>query len=127
MSKIIRIGYLGVILVIYIILFNLVSSFDFLLLDQTISLNPSNSKGSMERAAFGDKVEVSIFRDRFFWDIKTSYKDDHKNSKIYFFGVLPLPLTIYDINIFYVHIVTAVVFSFLILKVMFSNERRYYE
>lgn len=122
-----RLFVLAVLVVAYFFIFNLLCSIDFQVfkIDNPSTNGESISSPTSERVGMGDGVEVSVFRDGFFWNTETLSSENSKSSKIYLLGFIPLPLIKNNINFFWVHATASLIFFIGFLAAIFLNERGY--
>ena len=126
MSKTTKVIILLVSLTFYFVILNLITLINFPQINS--SLDPVvSSTGTDTQAAFGDRVEVTTYRNKLLWNISSTHYPDYKDSTIHLFGFIPLPLVIHNFNFFLIHLLMFTVSAFMFLLILFSNERRYYE
>ena len=126
MGKILGLFVLAVLIVVYFFLFNLFNAMSFQI-NSPAALDGSVASSTYEKVGVGDQVEVKVFRDGFFWDVETISYEHYKNSKVYFAGIIPLPLVRNNFSFFWIHAVVGALFFIAFLGIIFSNERRYYD
>ena len=126
MGKTVRIIILVFAIALYFLAFNIVPFLDFSF-GGSLTLSGLTGHSTTERAAVGDKVAITSFHDGWFWDTKTYHYPQTKTTKFYFLGLIPLTIVVKNFNFIYIHLIAGALYSFVFLKVIFSDERGYYE
>lgn len=88
-----------------------------------IKTNMANETIQSEAVAMGNSAKVIVERNRFYGKIVEKLSEDSKISKLYFLGLIPLPLFVGSTNFKYVHVLFGILIFVLLIALI--SKRRY--
>jgi hypothetical protein len=105
-------------IIIYLILINFVGAFIQSYSTEIITQENKTESGAVQEFNFGSSVQVSVTRPRFYGTIF----EQNKNSNLYLFNIIPLPLKSNNISLIKFHLIFVVLLLIFVLLSIFIHK-----